>query len=148
MNPDELKNKPKTVIEKSDTDRKTIWAKLQQNFLFSSLDEDAATDLINAVAEKHFPNGEVIMKQGDDGDYFYIIEEGEAHIFVTKEGVETKVLECGVGDSFGELALMYNAPRAATVKAVSDIRAWAVDRHTFKLTLMESTIKKRERYEK
>ena len=57
------------------------------------------------------------------------------------------VMQCGPGDSFGELALMYNAPRAATVKATSQTLCWAMDRETFKLTLMEHTLKKREKYE-
>lgn len=46
--------------------------------------------------------------------------------------------------SFGELALMYNAPRAATVKAVEKSKAWALDRQTFKYIIMETTLKKRE----
>lgn len=149
MNPDEIKNKPKKVVEKSDEARGRIWDKLKTNFLFSSLDGDAATDLINAVEEKTFKEGEVVMKQGDDGDFFYIIDEGQSHIFVKSGDEEEKlVLKCGPGDSFGELALMYNAPRAATVKAVSDMRCWAVDRYTFKATLMEATLSKRARYEK
>jgi len=110
-------------------------------------DADASTDLINATEEKNFTEGEVLMKQGDDGDYFYIVEEGEAHIFVMIEGTDTKVKECRSGDFFGELALMYNAPRAATVKAMTALRCWAVERNTFKMTLMESTINKRNRYE-
>ena len=46
--------------------------------------------------------------------------------------------------SFGELALMYNAPRAATVKAVQHSKAWALDRQTFKFIIMETTLQKRE----
>lgn len=46
--------------------------------------------------------------------------------------------------SFGELALMYNAPRAATVKATEHSKAWAMDRQTFKYIIMETTLKKRE----
>eukprot|EP00301_Raphidiophrys_heterophryoidea_P010245 c15319_g1_i1.p1 GENE.c15319_g1_i1~~c15319_g1_i1.p1 ORF type:complete len:378 (+),score=91.08 c15319_g1_i1:86-1219(+) len=148
VNPNELKGKKKKIVEKSSEDREHIREQLHKNFMFSSLDEDAANDLINAIVEMKFVAGDAVVKQGDDGEYFYIIQEGEAHIFVTKDGTEIKVMECGAGGSFGELALMYNAPRAATVKAVTDLRCWAVDRQTFKLTLMESTIKKRERYER
>eukprot|EP00301_Raphidiophrys_heterophryoidea_P008935 c13230_g1_i1.p1 GENE.c13230_g1_i1~~c13230_g1_i1.p1 ORF type:complete len:412 (-),score=92.89 c13230_g1_i1:350-1585(-) len=148
VSPDELKNKAKKIIAKSDQDRSSIRERLRKNFLFSSLDDDAAGDIVNAIVEMKFTAGDVVVRQGDDGDFFYIIEEGSTHIFVSKDGVEKKVMECGSGDSFGELALMYNAPRAATVKAVTDLRCWAVDRQTFKLTLMESTLKKRDRYEK
>jgi cAMP-dependent protein kinase regulator len=147
VNPDTLKSVPKQVIPKSDEDKKRISELLKNNFLFSSLDDEASSDLINAMSAKTFAAGETLMNQGDDGDYFYIVESGEAHIFVKIEGEQKKVKECTAGDSFGELALMYNAPRAATVKAVTDLQTWAVDRQTFKLTLMESTINKRNRYE-
>jgi cAMP-dependent protein kinase regulator len=81
--------------------------------------------------------------KGGQGDNFYIVEHGTCDIYVG----ETKVMVCNSGDSFGELALMYNAPRAATVKAATDVVVWAMDRITFKLTLMDHTLKKRERYE-
>jgi hypothetical protein len=51
------------------------------------------------------------------------------------------------GDSFGELALMYNAPRAASVIAKGDCQLWALDRLTFKVILMDTTGDKRRRYE-
>lgn len=51
------------------------------------------------------------------------------------------------GGSFGELALMYNAPRAATVKANVDSVCWAVDRVTFRRILMDTTARKRRLYE-
>ena len=54
-----------------------------------------------------------------------------------------KVLDVKEGDAFGELALMYDAPRAATVIAASDVVTWALDQITFKKTLKDTTIKKR-----
>lgn len=149
MDPTDMKNKPKKVIAKSDEDREKIQGRLATCFLFSSLDKEALDSLIDAVSESTFQSGEVLMAQGDDGDFFYIVEEGECQIFVKMEdGEEKMVKECGPGDGFGELALMYNAPRAATIKATTEMRCWAVDRETFKLTLMESTLNKRDRYEK
>lgn len=148
VNPENLKDIPKQVIEKTTEEKKSIYDLLKNNFLFSTLDDEATNDLVNAMCRKSFHEGDVLMKQGDDGDFFYIVEEGEAHIFVRVGDDEKKVKECKAGDSFGELALMYNAPRAATVKAVTNLSTWAVDRQTFKLTLMESTLNKRSRYEK
>lgn len=54
---------------------------------------------------------DVIIKQGDVGDFFYVLDTGATRIEVNGK----KVAEVGTGGSFGELALMYNAPRAATV---------------------------------
>ena len=51
------------------------------------------------------------------------------------------------GDAFGELALLYNAPRAATIRAVTDCHLWALDRGTFSQIVQGASTKKRERYE-
>ena len=80
------------------------------------------------VRDHFFPcetnKGEVIMKQGDEGDNFYIIEQGSVDIFVN----EAKVVTIGEGGSFGELALIYGTPRAATVTAATNIKLWGIDR--------------------
>ena len=52
------------------------------------------------------------------------------------------------GGSFGELALIYGTPRAATVKAKTDVKLWAIDRDSYRRILMGSTIRKRTKYEK
>jgi cAMP-dependent protein kinase regulator len=53
----------------------------------------------------------------------------------------------GPGDYFGELALIYGTPRAATVKAVSSVKLWAIDRMTYRKIVMGQTLKKRAMYE-
>lgn len=53
----------------------------------------------------------------------------------------------GEGGSFGELALIYGTPRAATVKAKVHCKLWAIDRDTYRRILMGSTIKKRKLYD-
>ena len=104
--------------------------------------------MIDVVFEKIFDGGDVLMKEGDEGDLFYVIESGEADIFVANNetGDDVLVRECKAGDSFGELALMYNAPRNATVKARTRMRCWCMDRENFKYVIMGGSIKKQERY--
>eukprot|EP00301_Raphidiophrys_heterophryoidea_P014731 c23186_g1_i1.p1 GENE.c23186_g1_i1~~c23186_g1_i1.p1 ORF type:complete len:328 (-),score=99.57 c23186_g1_i1:182-1120(-) len=143
-NPEDSKNKPRKTVPKSKDQRTQIDNKLQTNFLFAHLTEESRSEIVDVVVEKVFKQDDVIIKQGDEGDYFYIVEEGTCEIFVN----DTKVMTCTVGDSFGELALMYNAPRAATVKAVSkEVKCWVLDKDTFKYTLMNHTIRKRDMYE-
>lgn len=84
--------------------------------------------------------------QGDPGEEFYVVDSGVPEVYVKKDGAEVKVLTYGEGDAFGELALMYNAPRAATVKANGAVKVWALDRLTFKVILMDTTMKKRNVY--
>lgn len=59
-----------------------------------------------------------------------------------------KVLTCGVGKAFGELALMYGAPRAATCTATADATLWALGRDVFNYVLLNTTNQKRTMYEK
>ena len=58
-----------------------------------------------------------------------------------------KVLTISEGGSFGELALIYGTPRAATVKAVNDVKLWGIDRDSYRRILMGSTMRKRKMYE-
>jgi len=85
---------------------------------------------------------DVIIQQGDEGDNFYIIDQGTVDIFVN----DTKVVSLGDGGSFGELALIYGTPRAATVTAATNVKLWGIDRDSYKKVLMESTMKKRKLY--
>jgi cAMP-dependent protein kinase regulator len=93
--------------------------------------------------------------QGDAGDYFYIVESGNFDIHVSKaghvepgpDGMGAKVASSGPGTSFGELALMYNAPRAATVVSTEPSIVWQLDRITFRRILMDSAFQRRRMYE-
>ena len=58
-----------------------------------------------------------------------------------------QVLNIGEGGSFGELALIYGTPRAATIKAATDVKLWGIDRDSYRRILMGSTIRKRKMYE-
>ena len=60
---------------------------------------------------------------------------------------ENKVVSLSEGGSFGELALIYDTPRAATVRAAAaPVKLWGIDRESYKKILMESTMKKRNLY--
>jgi len=69
---------------------------------------------------------------GELGDYFYVVESGHFDVYVKKEARETLVASREAGSCVGELALMYNSPRAASVKATADSSVWAIHRHIFR----------------
>lgn len=129
---------------------------VSNNFLFTGLAEEQAETVLAALVEKPIPAKDMrVITQGDVGDYFYVIEEGIFHIFVNSsgsmepgpEGLGTKVAEVGPGGSFGELALMYNAPRAATVVSTGPSTLWALDRICFRRILMDAAFARRRMYE-
>ncbi|KAI9304824.1 cyclic nucleotide-binding-like protein [Cunninghamella echinulata] len=133
----------KTVIPKTDEQRARIRSAIGQNFLFKNLDDEQYTDVVNAMSEKVVPQGTKVIEQGGVGDYFYIVESGTLDCLINGE----KVTSYASGGSFGELALMYNAPRAATLVATSDCVLWALDRVSFRMILLENTARKRRMYD-
>merc|ERR1712176_309188 len=64
-----------------------------------------------------FDSGETIIQQGDPGDCFYIVEDGTCSAFISGEEGEKEVKAYGIGDYFGEIALLTNEPRRATIRA-------------------------------
>ncbi|RXM30206.1 cAMP-dependent protein kinase type I-beta regulatory subunit [Acipenser ruthenus] len=84
-----------------------------------------------------------LLAAGDEGDNFYVIDQGEVDVYVNGEWVTS----IGEGGSFGELALIYGTPRAATVKAKTDLKLWGIDRDSYRRILMGSTLRKRKMYE-
>jgi len=126
------------------------------NFLFSHLDDDQSSQVLGALHEKPIPSKDIkVIQQGDVGDYFYVVEKGNFEYYVNQsgkleagaDGLGQKVGSVGPGGSFGELALMYNAPRAATVISTEPSTLWALDRVTFRRILMDSAFQRRRLYE-
>lgn len=131
------------VIPKTDEQRARIEKSVEKSFLFRNLDPEQRKTVVDAMFEKQVPNGKNIIVQGDEGDYFYVVESGTFDVFVNSKNV----FNYTEGGSFGELALMYNAPRAATVTATSDSIVWALDRIHFRSILMGAASQKRKMYE-
>ncbi|PZS03784.1 MAG: hypothetical protein DLM70_08565, partial [Chloroflexi bacterium] len=82
---------------------------------------------VRRMVREEFAPGAVLMRQGDDADRFYAITKGRAEVEVELDGsVETR--RVGKGDFVGEIALLQNKPRTATVRAVEPMIAYALDR--------------------
>jgi len=129
--------------------KKRISAKVMQSFLFNTLEEKDCNTVIDAMEEVKFKAGDTIIRQGDNGDVLYLIEEGHLDCYKTfkKEEGEKYLKTYMPGEAFGELALLYNAPRAATIKAKTNTILWSLDRETFNNIVKEAAMKKREKYE-
>eukprot|EP00588_Corethron_pennatum_P015348 CAMPEP_0194281526 /NCGR_PEP_ID=MMETSP0169-20130528/20865_1 /TAXON_ID=218684 /ORGANISM="Corethron pennatum, Strain L29A3" /LENGTH=753 /DNA_ID=CAMNT_0039026599 /DNA_START=76 /DNA_END=2337 /DNA_ORIENTATION=- len=115
-------------FEKSDEVIKFIDSSLGDNFIFASLLDVERKLLINAMQPANVKAGNVIIKQGNVGDYFYIIADGKVNYFVNDAYVGSGTH----GSSFGEMALLYDSPRAASCIAYSDCQLWKVDQKTFR----------------
>ena len=120
---------------KSDAAIQFIDTALEDNFIFASLTPHERRLLIDAMVMESVPAGTMIIKQGEVGDFFYVVEEGHVSFAVDNQHVGST----GRGGSFGELALLYNCPRAATCLANTACRLWKVDQKTFRYMLANNT---------
>jgi len=149
-----IQNYKKPVYPKDEDARRLIEDVLKQNekmqVLFGHLKDAALADVVNAFFSKIVRQGEEIIRQGAEGDCLYIIERGSVDVFVSRaeapitspveQGKEgSKVATLPPGALFGELALMYSSPRAATVMAASEeVALWALEQEPFKMLLAQS----------
>jgi cGMP-dependent protein kinase len=115
------------------------------------LDDAKLQALIDVAWKEHFKAGEVVITEGDlSADYFYVCASGSFKVTVAEDedgngggdaeklaNAGSVVKEYSKGGSFGELALLYLVPRAATVTAKEDSAVWVIDRTNFKKELMK-----------
>ncbi|XP_003512220.2 cAMP-dependent protein kinase type II-alpha regulatory subunit isoform X1 [Cricetulus griseus] len=148
-NPDEEEEdtEPKVVHPKTDEQRCRLQEACKDILLFKNLDQEQLSQVLDAMFEKLVKTDEHVIDQGDDGDNFYVIERGTYDILVTKDNQTRSVGQYDNHGSFGELALMYNTPRAATIVATSEGALWGLDRLTFRRIIVKNNAKKRKMFE-
>uniref|UniRef100_A0A3B4CJ45 cAMP-dependent protein kinase type II-alpha regulatory subunit n=1 Tax=Pygocentrus nattereri TaxID=42514 RepID=A0A3B4CJ45_PYGNA len=149
LNPDddEEDSEPRVVHPKTDEQRCRLQEACKDILLFKALDQEQFSQVLDAMFEVIVQPQEHVINQGDDGDNFYVIERGVYDIVVQKDGVGCCVGQYDNKGSFGELALMYNTPRAATIIAKQEGALWGLDRATFRRLIVKNNAKKRRMYE-
>ncbi|KAF5333069.1 hypothetical protein D9611_002371 [Ephemerocybe angulata] len=162
------------VYPKSSGQLQRIKAAIRNNFIFRDLDEEQEKGVLDAMQERKVVHNEVVIRQGDVGEYFYVVEGGQMNCYIRPEPLPPQwlaqpniltnsddkftqpkyhpelgrlVMECKAGGSFGELALMYGHPRAASVLAVEPSTLWALDRITFRTIILKAAHRRRTMYE-
>jgi len=133
----EILDTPETTGDttKSPETFETILNMLKNNYIF----KDTAGGVLEELARQSFvvlkEPGDVIIRQGDppsNADCFYYVESGEFQVTLSRNGGEPRmVAKCEAGASFGDLGLLYQMPRQATVTCTSPARCWAVSRPVF-----------------
>ena len=100
---------------------------LRGNAIFAPLPAPTLEQLAEALEGVRTTAGEEIVRQGAPGDRFYLVKEGTLDVYIDGRQVQT----LGPGDSFGEIALLRNVPRTATVRAHDDAVLYALERRDF-----------------
>ena len=134
------------TVDKSKTDIEFafLFNAVRQTLLFGALPEDHVKAIVEEMWKGEISKDTVLIKQGDMGNHVYVLEKGNFDVFIwdgddekirssssTDERQQKKVDYKVPGDVFGDIALMYNAPRNATCTAEKDSVVWMVDRFTF-----------------
>jgi len=109
-------------------------SELRQLKGFSQLEPDELAELLKFGRWVNLPPGEPVFEQGDPGDAFYAIRSGQVEVFEDDELVRT----LGPGDYFGEIALLLDIPRTASVIARTPVRAYRLEREGFDGLVAES----------
>ncbi|KAJ7549507.1 hypothetical protein O6H91_07G056700 [Diphasiastrum complanatum] len=141
---------PSELRTKTPEEKAHIKHALQGNFLFHKLMEKQWQVLYDCLKRVYVHAGEIVIRQGAEDEHFYIVESGEFEVLVSEqqggnpgdEDLGTVVHRHTRNSStcFGDLALMYNKPRQASIRAVTDGTLWTLDREAFRgLLLMKYT---------
>ena len=115
---------------KTDEQKAFLQQALKEHFVFAfaHLEEKEKNALINAMELTSVEKGSTFIKQGDKGDYMYVLQSGTVGFFI--DGKDEG--EATTGAIVGELALLYDCPRAATVLAKTDCQLWRLEQYTFR----------------
>ena len=117
--------------------------------MFHSLDQKEFEIVLDSIEEVKVQAGDILIREGDEGDCMYVVDSGDLLCSKVLKGhtQPTLLKEYHQGDGFGELALLYNAPRAASIQAKTDSVVLRLDRDTFNHIVKDAAARKREKYE-
>ena len=137
------------IVPKSEEQEFSIRSRLSKSFMFSSLEDTEKNIVVQSMEERRFHPEDMAIVQGDDGNELFLVESGKLECTKVFDPSEpAKFLKnYGPGEAFGELSLLYNTPRAASIKALTDAVCWVLDRDCFNHIVKDAAVKKREIYE-
>ena len=120
------------LMESTSSKRRMYESFLEEVPFLMSMEPYERQKIADALESLTYKDGEVVIKQGDKGEDFFIIESGRAKVTrVNDDGVVETVNELKRGEYFGELALLTNKPRQATVIAVGELKCAVLNRGAF-----------------
>lgn len=144
------------AVAKSKADENHIRNIVKSNFLFANLLETKLVDIISVMKPQTVKAGEIVIRQHEAGDCFYVVSTGEFEVRVAE--TEGEVLTSdnpvdygqvihvykasgSIHPTFGDLALIYSKPRAATIVATTIGKLWKLDRLAFRSILMKRPLR-------
>ncbi|XP_021336392.1 cGMP-dependent protein kinase 2 isoform X1 [Danio rerio] len=129
-------------IRKDSGTKKLINEALMKNDFLKKLEPQHTREMVDCMYEKIYGAEQLVIQEGEPGNFLYVLAEGLLEVIQNGKFLG----QMRPGTAFGELAILYNCKRTATVKAVSQSHIWALDRQTFQTIMMRSTQARHEEY--
>merc|ERR1719392_251546 len=138
----DLTTKTFPSYKKSERAGELIRGAIMDNDFMKNLETSQIKEIVDCMYPMEYAKGSLIIKEGDIGSIVYVMEEGKVE--VSREGKFLSVMSAG--KLFGELAILYNCQRIATIKAATDCKLWAIERQCFQTIMMRTGLIKQTEY--
>ncbi|XP_039298371.1 cGMP-dependent protein kinase, isozyme 2 forms cD4/T1/T3A/T3B isoform X5 [Nilaparvata lugens] len=129
-------------VPKSAKSRDLIKAAILDNDFMKNLELTQIREIVDCMYPVEYAAGSLIIKEGDVGSIVYVMEEGRVEVSREHKYLST----LAPGKVFGELAILYNCKRTATIKAASDCKLWAIERQCFQTIMMRTGLIRQAEY--
>ncbi|KAM9808687.1 cGMP-dependent protein kinase 2 isoform 2-T2 [Syngnathus typhle] len=129
-------------IRKDSEIKKLMNDAITNNDFLKRLEPQHTREMVDCMYEKVYTKGQLVIHEGESGNYLYVLADGSLQVIQSGKLLS----ELRPGTAFGELAILYNCKRTATVKAVTESRVWALDRQTFQAIMMRTAQARHEEY--
>ncbi|NP_001037051.1 protein kinase, cGMP-dependent, type I [Bombyx mori] len=130
------------IYDKSETSRELIKTAILDNDFMKNLEMTQIREIVDCMYPVEYAAGSIIIKEGDVGSIVYVMEEGRVEVSRENKYLSTMA----PGKVFGELAILYNCKRTATIKAATDCRLWAIERQCFQTIMMRTGLIRQAEY--
>ncbi|XP_010167669.1 cGMP-dependent protein kinase 2 isoform X1 [Antrostomus carolinensis] len=132
----------KARVRKDSSEKKLITDALNKNQFLKRLEPHQIRDMVECMYVRTFQQGSYIIRQGEPGNHIFVLKEGSLEVFQ-----QNKLLSSiPAWTAFGELAILYNCTRTASVKAITNVKTWALDREVFQNIMRVTAQKRQEQY--
>ncbi|XP_050511707.1 cGMP-dependent protein kinase, isozyme 2 forms cD4/T1/T3A/T3B isoform X4 [Diabrotica virgifera virgifera] len=138
----ELSKQTFTVHPKDESSRELIKSAILDNDFMKNLEITQIREIVDCMYPEEYKANDIIIQEGDVGSIVYVLEEGKVEI-----SRENKILHhLDPGKVLGELAILYNCQRTATIKAHTDCKLWAIERQCFQTIMMRTGLIRQAEY--
>ncbi|KAF1615247.1 UNVERIFIED_CONTAM: cGMP-dependent protein kinase 2, partial [Eudyptes robustus] len=129
-------------VRKDSSEKKLITNALNKNQFLKRLEPHQIRDMVECMHERTFQQGSYVIREGEPGNHIFVLKEGSLEVFQ-----QNKLLSSiPVWTAFGELAILYNCTRTASVKAITNVKTWALDREVFQNIMRVTAQTRQEQY--